>query len=139
MTSQEMWEKSNLKGEYQAWAFGEVPDKLAELVKSGEKVATSSAFALYEIEGEPIPKEGDYSVILSSKDEAVCIIKTTKVDIKEFCMVSKEFAYKEGEGDKSLSYWRKVHEDFFRKELSFVGMDFSEHSLVVCEEFKVVF
>ena len=139
MTSQEMWEKSNLKGEYQAWAFGEVPDKLAELVKSGEKVATSSAFALYEIEGEPIPKEGDYSVILNSKDEAVCIIKTTNVEVKEFCKVSKEFAYKEGEGDKSLSYWRKVHEDFFTKELASIGMKFSEHSLVVCEEFEVVF
>ena len=30
--------------------------------------------------------------------------------------VSEEHAYKEGEGDRSLAYWRAVHEEFFTKE-----------------------
>ena len=33
-----------------------------------------------------------------------------------FDEVSKEHAYKEGEGDRSLAYWRDVHEDFFAEE-----------------------
>ena len=90
-------------------------------------------------EGEPIPKEGDYSVILDSKEETFCIIKTAKVEVKPLNMVGEEFAYKEGVGGRSLAYWRKVHEDFFTRELASIGTIFSEHSLAVGEEFKVVF
>lgn len=39
------------------------------------KTATCSAYDLYHAEGEPIPKVGDYSIILNSDGEAVCIIK----------------------------------------------------------------
>lgn len=37
MTAQEMWDRSGLKGNYQAWAFGGAPDKLAGLVLQGVK------------------------------------------------------------------------------------------------------
>ena len=139
MTAEEMWTASGLTGEYEAWAFGEVPDKLAGLVVNGNKRATSSAYAAYEAEGEEAPKAGEYSIILDSKDEAVCIIKTIKVDIVPFKEVSAEFAAKEGEGDLSLNYWRDVHQSFFTEELKEIGMDFSEDILVVCEEFEVVY
>ena len=33
MTAEEIWRKSRLTGNYEAWAFGEAPDKLASLVK----------------------------------------------------------------------------------------------------------
>ena len=29
MTAQEMWDRSGFQGNYQAWAFGGAPDKLA--------------------------------------------------------------------------------------------------------------
>lgn len=35
--------------------------------------------------------------------------KTTNVYIVPFNEVSIKYAFKEGEGDKSLSYWRRVH------------------------------
>ena len=139
MTSEELWEKSGLSGTYEAWPFGEAPDKLAELVLKGIKTATCSAFDLYQIYNETLPQEGDYSVILNSKEEAVCIIKTLKVYVTEFCQVSEEHAFKEGEGDRSLEYWRKVHSDFLTNELASVNKLFDEHSKVVCEEFEVVY
>ena len=139
MTAEEMWKASGFTGEYEAWSFGEVPDKLADLVVNGKKRATSSAYAVYEAEDEETPKVGEYSIILNSKDEAVCIIKTIKVDIVPFKEVSAEFAAKEGEGDLSLVYWRDVHQNFFTEELKEIGMDFSEDMLVVCEEFEVVY
>ncbi|MBR3241422.1 MAG: ASCH domain-containing protein, partial [Parasporobacterium sp.] len=79
MTAEELWERSELAGTYEAWPFGEAPDKLADLVLQGIKTATCSAYDLYQINNEPLPQAGDYSVILNSSEEAVCIIKTIKV------------------------------------------------------------
>ena len=124
---------------YDAWEFGDSPDELAELVKKGIKTATSSAYDIYALEGEPLPKEGEYSVILDSRGDAVCVIKTTRVYVTPFDEVGEEHAYKEGEGDKSLSYWRKVHERFFSEELLQAKMNFNQKIQVVCEEFEVVY
>ena len=139
MTAEELWERSGITGSYEAWPFGEAPDKLAELVVQGVKTATCSAYDLYQINNEPLPKTGDYSIILNSNNEAVCIIKTLKVYVTEFQKVSAEHAFKEGEGDRSLEYWRKVHVNFLTNELATVNLPFDESAKVVCEEFEVVY
>ena len=139
MTAEEMWEKSGLRGEYEAWAFEGAPDKLAKLVLEGIKTATCSSCDLYEAEGEPFPKVGDYSVILDSKENAVCIIQTTKLYVETFDRVSADHAYKEGEGDRSLAYWREVHREFFAEELKTIGRPFEESIRLLCEEFVVVY
>lgn len=144
MTAQQMWEEylSFSKIEdcgYEAWQFGDSPDELAALVKSGIKRATSSAYDLYVYDNEPLPKVGEYSVILNSNDEAVCVIKTVKVEVVKFCDVAEEFAFNEGEGDRSLAYWRRVHERFFTKELRAEGLEFSPEIKVVCEQFELVY
>ena len=139
MTAQEMWDRSGFQGNYQAWAFGGAPDKLAKLVMQGVKTATCSALALYEYENEEIPKAGDYSVILDSDGQAVCIIRTTKVYIETFDQVSERHAYLEGEGDRSLEYWRQVHEEFFTEKLKTIQQNFDAKMELVCEEFEVVF
>lgn len=139
MTTEELWKKSGLTGTYEAWSFGEMPDKLADLVLQKIKTATCSAYDLYLIDNEPLPKVGNYSIILNSKEEAVCIIKTIKVYVTEFRNVSKEHAFKEGEGDRSLTYWRKVHESFLINELASVNITFNKNTKVVCEEFEVVY
>ncbi len=139
MTADELWKKSGLNGTYEAWSFSEAPDKLADLVLQKIKTATCSAYDLYQINHEPLPKAGDYSIILDSKEEAVCIIQTIKVYVAEFKDVSDEQAYKEGEGDRTLAYWRKVHENFLINELASVNKTFNQNTKVVCEEFEVVY
>ena len=146
MTGQELWNlfitENNLNeiaNDYDAWSFGAASDELARLVAVGTKTATSSAYPLYGLKNEPLPLTDVYSVILDSKDNAVCIIKTTKVEIVPFNEVNAEHAYKEGEGNRSLAYWRKVHEKFFTKALNKVGMPFTPDMKVVCEEFFVVY
>ena len=138
MKAEEMWKQLGLPGNYDAWAFGGDADKLADLVKRGIKTATCSAHIFYEIEGEEIPKAGDYSVVLDTKDNAVCIIKTTKVYVTTFDQVSKEHAFKEGEGDRSLEYWKCVHREFFTEELKSIGRIFDEKMELVCEEFETI-
>lgn len=144
MQAEEMWKKfAQREGlvdtAYEAWAFGGAPDKLAELVLRGEKTGTASAYDLYEAEGEELPQAGEYSVVLDSKDQAQCIIRTTKVYVVPFGEVTPEHARLEGEGDKSLAYWREVHEELFTEWLAEAGLSFDETRRVVCEEFEVVY
>lgn len=143
MNAVEMWErfceKSGIKADYDDWAFGGAPDALAELVLNGIKTATASAYPLYEQEQEPLPKAGDYSVILNTKGEAVCIIRTTKVYVVPFREVSADHAFREGEDDRSLESWREVHRDFFTREMNDEGLSFDEDMPVVCEEFMRVY
>lgn len=144
MTGKELWNEFRDKNaiadcECGAWSFGVEADLLAMLVSSGEKTATASAYPLYELEHEPLPKVGAYDVILDSKGEAVCIVKTTGVSIAPFKDVTAEHAYKEGEGDKSLGFWREVHERIFTEWLEEAGLKFTLDMKVVCEEFEVVY
>ena len=143
MTAQEMWElysrRENLTAEYEAWAFGDQPDVLADLVLRGIKTGTSSLHLWYEREEEPLPRVGEYSVILDSDENAVCVTKTTKVYVLPFDRVPPEHAWREGEGDRSLAYWQKVHEEFFSTELREIGVPFHKQMQVVCEEFLRVY
>ena len=66
--------------------------------------------------------------LLASQDQAVCIVEVTKVSVQPFKQVSADHAYKEGEGDKSLAYWRQVHEDFFTDCLGEVVLTFTPDS-----------
>lgn len=112
--------------------------QLAEFVKEGIKTATTSALCFYELEGEALPKVGEYSIILDSKEHAVCVIRTTRVYVTSFNQVCEEHVFKEGEGNRTLEYWRSVHERFFAEELKSAGQPFDEKIQVVCEEFVVV-
>lgn len=112
---------------------------LADLTLKRIKTATASAYTLYLYENEPLPKTGGYNIILDSNDNAVCITQTTKVYVVPFNKVTKRHAFKEGEGNRTLTYWREVHKTFFEKELDKIGEEFNENMNVVCEEFEVVY
>ena len=143
MFASEMWElysqKKNISADYEAWAFGDDADQLAKLVLDGVKTSTSSLRYWYDFENEPLPRAGEYSVILDSNGDAVCVIQTTKVYIAPFAQINERHAWKEGEGDRSLSYWRTVHHWFFSEELLSVGVTFHPDMEVVCEEFVRVY
>lgn len=148
MTAKELWNeyirknKEDANKTYLAWSFGnseEMANSLAQLVVSGEKTATASLFYLYEVENEELPKVGRYNIILDGNENAKCIIKTSKVYVTPFNEVTKEHAFKEGEGDKSLNYWRNGHAKFFGKDLESIDKNFDENMMVVCEEFNVIY
>lgn len=144
MTDKEMWKDfcrqcTNQPERYDSWAFGDDPDMLASLVLQGKKTATASVYELYELDGEELPKVGTYSVIMDSKDHAVCIIKDTAVTVVPFRDVDEEQARFEGEGDLSLDYWRDVHRQCFSEWMSESGLVFSEDTKVVLEKFEVVY
>lgn len=147
MTGNEMWQKYCQKNgidqntPHDTWKFcggGPFADELAKLVLEGTKTATASAKIAYDNEGEAIPEVGCLSVILYDNDEAACIIRTVKVSVVPFDMVSAEHAYKEGEDDRSLEKWREVHKRAFTPDYEVAGVDFDEHGECVLEEFELI-
>lgn len=78
-------------------------------------------------------------MVLRPDGRAVCVVYTTRVYVVPFREVSAEHAWREGEGDRSLAHWRKVHEEVFSAVLEKQGLAFSEDMGVVCEEFTVVY
>ncbi len=128
--------------QYEVWAFGadeNMARELLDLVKSGDKTATCSLFRMYEVEGESLPQEDDYNIITDWSGHPEIITRTTSVDIIPFNKVPEDFAYKEGEGDKSYEYWHREHVAFFTKEMTSINETFEDDQPVVCEEFEVVF
>lgn len=128
---------------YEAFSFGgpgsAIADPLAQLVMAGKKTATCSAKLLYEVEDEPLPEVGSYSVILDSRNQAQCVIQTTGVVTIPYEEVTEAWARKEGEGDLSLEYWRQAHWSFFEAEFRLVGQVFTPDQELVFEEFQLVY
>lgn len=127
---------------YNAWGFGDSPqmaDELGQLVVAGTKAATASLAREYEAEGETIPPVGDVNIILNGADEPICIIETTEITIKPFNQVDAQFAYDEGEGDRSLAYWKNAHERYFTRTCERYDWTFTGDELIVLERFKVIY
>lgn len=125
----------------EAWAFGatpEVADELLALVLAGTKTATASSLWDYEATGDQVPQAGEFSVVLDGAGEPRAVIETLAARIRPFGEVDAEHAYAEGEGDRSLAYWREVHERFWRNH-SENPRGFEPDMPVVCERFRLVY
>lgn len=125
---------------YDACAFGmtdEQADELANLVNQNIKTATTSAYELYD-KDETLPQVGEFSIILNSVGQPVCVIQEKCVEIIPYNLISAEHAYHEGEGDRSYNYWRKVHDNFFEKEYQEAEKIFYPQAPMVCEVFEKI-
>jgi uncharacterized protein YhfF/molybdopterin-guanine dinucleotide biosynthesis protein A len=127
---------TGIDGPHTAWAFGNEPGMATELgllVRDGPKRATAGLRAEYRPD-ERLPEPGDLSVILDGGGVPLCVIRTTDVEIRPFGAVDEEFAWTEGEGDRSLAYWRSAHRDFFASQ----GIDVTDADEVVLERFELL-
>ncbi len=106
--------------EYSAEGWGDSPqlaDELGALIAAGTKTATCSALWEYEAEGSPLPETGLKTIVLGGNGHPLCIVETTEVEVRPYNKVDAQFAYEEGEGDRSLEYWREAHRRFFSRTL----------------------
>lgn len=114
-------------------------NELAELVVKGVKKATSHSLLTLQHKSVPLPKIGDFLVVTNWNEEAQCIVRTTSVTLRPYFSVDNDYAALEGEGDKSLEYWKKVHWDYYARELATFNRLPRESMIIVCEEFERVF
>lgn len=114
-------------------------NECAELVVKGVKRATATSLWWFEKNNEPLPKVGDQYVVTDWSGNAKAVIEATKIEMVPYNEISADFAEIEGEGDKSLAYWKKVHKDFYTREMKAFNKSFDENMIIVCEQFKTVY
>lgn len=127
---------TGIDGPHTAWGFGNterMASELGLLVRDGPKRATASLRSDYD-GGEPMPRIGDLGIILDGHGQPLCVIRTTGVEVRRFGDVDAEFAWTEGEDDRSLESWRAAHVRFFAAE----GRPFGEDTEVVLERFELL-
>jgi uncharacterized protein YhfF len=135
-------ESSYRKRPYHAEKWGdyrELAEELGGLIVAGEKTATCSSVLEWEAEGRPIPEKGLFTIVLDWTGTPLCIIETTEVEIKPYDQVDAQFAYAEGEGDRSLKYWREAHWRHFSRVLAAIGKKPTQDMLLVCERILVIY
>ena len=111
----------------------------ANLVVQKIKQATSSSWWYYQKHNEKLPEIDDINVVTDWNGIAKAIIITNKVVNIAFNEITEEYAKIEGEGDKSLAYWKKVHWAFFTREMEPFGEKPTEDMNIICEEFETIF
>ncbi len=127
---------------YVAEQFGDNPalaNELGALIMSGTKTATCSALWEWEAERHPIPVAGLKTIVLNGNNQPICIIETIEVAIKPFNEVDAQFAWEEGEGDRTLDTWRARHWRYFGRTLPKIGKQPTLDMPLVCERFRVIY
>lgn len=141
---EEFWsgfvDATGIDGDYEAWAFAEeMPElatNLALLVRDGPKRATAGLLSEFEgTDAVPMPRAGDVSVILDSEGQPICVIRATQVETRRFGDVDAEFAWDEGEGDRTLTWWRQAHMWFFFEQ----GIRIDEDTPMVLQRFELLY
>lgn len=114
------------------FSFGDSPalaDELAALVLAGLKTATCG----HADTDEPAFPVGALSVMIDGAGRPRAVIETVEVTRRRFREVDAAFAHDEGEGDRTLQFWREAHRAYFTR----AGV-FAEDMPLWCERFRVV-
>ena len=115
----------------ETFSFGDTPalaDELAALVLAGKKTATCWAAS----EGL-LTDVGKRMVVLSGSGRPLAVVETVELTQCRFGEVDAAFAHDEGEGDRSLAYWRSAHRTYFTR----LGR-FAEDMTLYCERFRII-
>ena len=116
----------------ETFSFGDSPelaDELLALVLSGTKRATCWA----ESQGLLSAEVGKAMVVLDGQGVPRAVVRTIELTKRRFGEVDAAFAHDEGEGDRSLPYWREAHRRYFTR----LGR-YAPDMMLWCERFELV-
>jgi uncharacterized protein YhfF len=150
MTVEEFWKKYLLtipqnerdKPYFEAESWGNSPelaDRIAHLILSGVKTATSSLLWSQQILQWTLEKPGDQCIVLDSLQNPVCIIEVQDVFVKPFDEVDPAFVYAYGEGDRSMEFWNTNMWEYYEEECEELGRTAEKDMPMICKVFKVIY
>ena len=76
---------------------------------------------------------GKQWVVLGGSGIPVAVIETVELTQRRFDEVDGAFADDEGEDDRTLTSWRRAHQNYFRRQGTF-----APDMLLYCERFRLV-
>ncbi|MEA2840648.1 MAG: hypothetical protein QOF41_1978 [Methylobacteriaceae bacterium] len=118
--------------DYETFSFGDSPklaNELVELVLAGTKRATCWAVS----QGMLSAEVGKLMVALDGDGVPRAVLRTLELNKRRFDEVDEAFAFDEGEGDRSLGFWRDAHKRYFTR----LGR-YAPDMMLWCERFEVV-
>ena len=123
--------------EYTVEHFGDYPalaDELLALVLSGRKRATADLASEFLHRGDSLPRIGSHWIACDSTGAPRIIIRSTEFRIGPSTSVDAQFAFDEGEGDRTLATWTRDH----REDWAARGAVWDQSEDVIFERFSVV-
>ena len=127
------------EAEHPVDAFGdsvEVADELVGLVLRGVKTATATLVS--ELEGEPLPQVGGHWVACDGAGSPRVVLSTTELRRGRLDSVTADFAWHEGEGNRSRQAWLQGHLVFFDRQRAARGGQLTLEDELLFERFEVV-
>lgn len=116
----------------------QLADELLDLIVNGPKRATAASYdSLLRVGADP-PRPGDYSIALDGRGHPIALLRTTEVRVGPLSSVDEQFAWDEGEGDRTRETWLDDHHRFFRRYLPTIGLEFDPDMPTVFERFELV-
>ena len=125
-----------------AGCFGdtvELADELIELVLHGDKRATAGALEEFGATGELLPVVGGYCIATDGAMLPRAVLYTTDIRIGPLSSVDEQFAWDEGEGDRTRAWWLEAHTWYFTTTAERTGIEFRPDMPTVFERFTVTY
>jgi uncharacterized protein YhfF len=114
----------------------ETADEGMALILNGTKTLTSSPF--WDYPDGKIPFVGALAVLLDGSRRPRGIVETTRVEIMPFGAITEEMAYAYGEGERTVEWWRRGMEAFYRASAERHNAVLTDDTLLIWEWFTVV-
>jgi uncharacterized protein YhfF len=121
-----------MMADLESFSFGDsaaLANELLELVLMEKKSATCWAAS----GGDKGVMVGKRWIVKDGQGRPSAILETVELARRRFAEVGAAFAYDEGEGDRSLEYWRQAHTEYFTRR-----GEFSPDMELHCERFRLV-
>jgi len=103
------------------------------------KRATACSAAIAEAEPDLGALPYGYSVVTEFDGTPRAVIRTTSIARSRLCDVDAQFAWDEGEGDRTLADWLAEHTRFFSRECANMGVPFDPAMPVQLERFELLY
>jgi uncharacterized protein YhfF len=119
--------------------YSQRTDYISDLASKGVKQGTCHIELDFEVNKVRRRKPGDHWVVIDSKNNPLCVIKVTRVDIKPFNQIGEDFAKVENEGDGTFKYWYDGHLGYFERQCKAWDKEWRMDAPCVCEYFTKVY
>ena len=83
-------------------------------------------------------RRGSHWVACDGSGRPRAVLRATELRVGPLHSVDEQFAWDEGEYDRTLATWLDGHRTFFRRECERIGIEFSDDLEVCFERFRVV-
>lgn len=139
MTYLDMWSQFLTNNQIEDVDYGVFQYDKEDLEKlmSGKIKAEISPYEVIRVNDYAIPFVGDYNIIIDDKDNAICVIKTTKVSIIPFNDIKEALAIKLG--FDGLKEFKNIYKDILTSELKEININYQDEALCVIEEFEIIY